>query len=74
MFLIALLLYYHPPQQITAAVAKDDDIGEIVKSLPLNADIRIVSDESAEYELLNDKTTYFICKNHICMPPTNATP
>ena len=74
MFLIAMLLYYHPPQEITVAPAEGEAAGEIIKRLPLDADINILSGETGEYHLINGKTTYFICKNHTCLPPTNEMP
>ena len=74
MFLIAMLLYYHPSQEITVATAEGEAAGEIIKRLPLDADINMLSGETGEYHLINDKTTYFICKNHTCLPPTNEMP
>ncbi len=32
--------------------------------------ITVVSD-SIKYPLMNEKTTYYVCKNHTCLPPTN---
>ncbi len=30
--------------------------------------------EAEGYKLLNGKTTYYVCKNHTCFPPTNQMP
>ena len=32
--------------------------------------ITVVSD-SIKYPLMNEKTTYYVCKNHTCLTPTN---
>lgn len=72
MFLTALLLYEYPPQKITAVLAKTDRKEEIIRRLPLYADIKILEEETPEYRLLNGKTTYYVCKNYICLPPVNV--
>lgn len=74
MFLIALLYYMRPPKKITVALSADDNIKEIMPRLPLYADIRIKQQESEEHRLLNDKTTYYVCENYTCLPPTNQAP
>lgn len=73
MFLTALLFYIYPPKKITVALSEGDNVSEVIPHLPLYADIRLVQ-ESEEYKLLNDKTTYYICENYTCLPPTNQTP
>lgn len=74
MFLIALLFYMYPQQKITAVMAEGDDKDEIMSALPLYADIRILTQEEEEYKLLNNKTTYYVCKDHTCLPPVNEIP
>lgn len=74
MFLTALLFYLQPPKKITVALSEDDNVEEIMTHLPLYADIRIKQQESEEYKLLNDKTTYYVCENYTCLPPTNRAP
>lgn len=74
MFLTALLFYIYPPKKITVALSKNDNVHEIMTHLPLYADIRIPVQESEEYKVLNDRTTYYICENYTCLPPTNRTP
>ena len=74
MFLIALLFYMYPQQKITAVMAEGDDKDEIMSALPLYADIRILTQEEEEYKLLNNRTTYYVCKDHTCLPPVNEIP
>lgn len=74
MFLIALLFYLYPPQLITAVLQKEDKKEEITAGLPLYADIRILENETEDYKRLHNKTTYYVCKNHTCLPPSNQRP
>lgn len=71
MFLTLLLLYLYPPQKITVATADTDKADEIITRLPVYADI-ILTQPSEEYPLLNNRTTYYVCKNQTCLPPVNS--
>ena len=70
MFLLAKMLHENPPEHITVALKNDSDSEKIKRNIPFLANISVVK-ESKEYPLLNEKTTYYICKNHACLPPTN---
>ena len=70
LFLIALLMYLHPPKKITAVIAEEEP-ENILSALPLYADVRILPESTEEYRLLNDRTTYYVCENHTCLPPSN---
>lgn len=74
MFLTALLMYLNPPEKITVVLSKEDQAEKIMAHLPFYADIKILSQETAEYKLLNNKTTYYVCQNRTCLPPSNQTP
>ena len=69
MFLIAKLLYETPPKHIAIAVRNAADLEEIRKALPYLANVTVAIN-SAEYPLLNEQTTYYVCDNHTCYPPT----
>ena len=71
MFLIAKMTYENPPKYITVVLNNDSDSEKIKRSIPFFANISVVK-ESQEYPVLNGKTTYYICKNHACLPPTNV--
>lgn len=73
MFLLAKKLHENPPRHITVALKDRSDLKKIKENIPFLANIS-VTQESNEYPLLNEKTTYYICKNHICLPPTNDFP
>lgn len=77
MFLIALLDQQEPPSQLTI-VAKSE---EEAHTLPLlltppakETIIRINDRPTSEYPLLLDQTTFYLCENHSCLPPTNDWP
>lgn len=70
-FLTALLYYENPPEKITVVLAKEDTAGQILPRLPLYADLTILEGETDSYQLLNGKTTYYVCKNFTCLPPVN---
>lgn len=73
MFLLAKMLYENPPRHITVALKERSDLKKVKENIPFLANI-LVTQESNEYPLLNEKTTYYICKNHACLPPTNDFP
>ena len=71
MSLIAGMIYENPPVHITIVLENNMDKNNIDKSkLPFLADIDVV-EAGGKYSLLNNKTTYYICKNHACLPPSN---
>lgn len=80
MFLLSLLLYLHPMPEITVVTAKEagttekDGTAAVMRTLPLYATIRILKKETEGYSLLNGKTTYYVCKDHTCLPPSNEIP
>lgn len=73
MFLLAKMLHENPPRHITVALKDRSDLKKVKENIPFLANIS-VTQESKEYPLLNEKTTYYICKDHICLPPTNDLP
>ncbi len=73
-FLLALLMHLHPMPVITAVLTDTDTEGEILRKLPLYADVRLLKQETEEYPLLNGKTTYYVCRDRLCLPPSNHPP
>lgn len=74
MFLIAQLLYENPPEKITVVLAEGASGEEILARLPLYADVRLLKQETEEYKLKDNRTTYYICRDQTCFPPTNEEP
>lgn len=71
LFLTAMLMYLNPPEKITVVLAEKIKKDEVLRSLPLYAEVKILDGETDGYKMVNGKTTYYICKNHTCFPPTN---
>lgn len=71
MFLLAKLIYDNPPDHIVIALKNRADLEKIKERLPLLANVIVVS-QCREYPLINDRTTFYICKNHTCLAPTNT--
>ena len=71
MFLIAQLLYLYPGKRITVVLSKDDSVMDISKKLPFYSNVKVLKEETGEYKLLNGKTTYYVCEDYTCLPPTN---
>lgn len=71
MFLIAKLMYEDPPEHIIIALKDSTDLQSVKDNILFFSNISVVS-ESKEYPLINDMTTYYVCKNHSCLPPSNT--
>ena len=79
MFLLAKLLYDDPPEHIVVVLKKDPDnnlennpeLEKVKEQLPFLANV-IIASESREYPLLHDRTTFYVCKDHVCFAPSNT--
>lgn len=72
LYLTALLLREMPEERITVVSGAGEDAGKIIKNLPILSDVKILERESAEYRCMNGKTTYYMCREHTCLPPDNC--
>lgn len=70
MFLFAKLLYDEPPVRIVVVLKDPLELKKIREELPFLANITVVS-ESREYPLINDMTTFYACRGHVCLEPSN---
>ena len=70
MFLLALLNQENP-HQVTVVPAHASDVSQAPLQLPLDAAV-ILQEPTDDYPLKNGKTTFYICRGHSCLPPTNA--
>ncbi len=68
MSLIALSDYLEPPIRITV-VRNEDDLCELPFLVPSNGVVRILEEATEEYKLLDGQTTFYVCRNHRCLPP-----
>ncbi len=71
MFLTALLEYNEPLVKITVVLDDKTDTSTMILNLPLNATINILTEPTKDFRLKNGMTTYYVCKGHSCLPPTN---
>lgn len=72
MFLKALLEHVKPPVEITVVMDEQTDKSKLPIALPTDAVIILLPQHTEEYPLKNGKTTYYVCRDHSCLPPTNA--
>ncbi len=70
LFLLAKLLYENPPEHIKIIMDEIKDLSEIHMKRPFLANVSVVQ-ESEMYHLLNGRTTYYVCRGHVCLPPVN---
>lgn len=71
MFLLALLDVWDKPDQVTI-VRKDERIPDgLACRIPPDTIVVLREQGDEEYPLKNDRTTYYVCRNHSCLPPTN---
>ena len=71
LFLCALLHHNHPPMKITIVPDEETDTSILPRTLPANAVAVLLPRPTEAYPLKNGKTTYYVCKGHSCLPPTN---
>ncbi len=71
MFLISMLEYYEPPMKIIVVSDTKTASKQLLYTLPKEAVIVFLAEPTEEYPLKNGKTTYYVCKNHSCLPPVN---
>lgn len=71
MFLLALLQQQFPPTKVTVVLAPQEAADKLSLSFPADAAVTLLHSPTAEYPLKDGKTTFYICRNHQCLPPTN---
>ena len=72
MFLTALSDFLLPPPRITVVCKEKADRESLARSLPYDAAVSVLDAPTAEYPLKDDKTTFYVCKAHSCLPPVNS--
>ncbi len=70
MFLSALLEHIKPPMKVTVVANEQTEKNSLPLALPPDT-IIILRKPTKDYPLKNGKTTYYVCKGHSCLPPTN---
>lgn len=72
MFLIALSDYLSCPDKITIVCKSKKELSDLPCQIPLGTLVTILDSPTPEYPLKNNATTYYICQNNCCLPPTNS--
>lgn len=66
MFLLAKLLNEAPPPRVIISAKGSPDIS----NLPFLANVTVVQADN-KYPLLNECTTFYVCRGNTCLPPSN---
>ena len=64
-YMSALLMNINPPTHIVCALADE------CVPFPVNAVVRVIEGGNENYSIVNGRTTYYVCKDNKCLPPTN---
>ena len=67
-----LLLHDNPPPSVTVVLGSDGEWESVKNRRPLYATVRVLPGPTADYPLLNSRTTYYVCRAHACLPPSNT--
>lgn len=71
MFLSALSDYLEPPPMITVVLGDKEDLKDLVFKVPADSAVRVLEEETDGYKLAGGRTTYYVCKDHVCQAGTN---
>lgn len=71
MFLLALSDALDEPEKIVIVKGADGVPENLPCKIPLGAVVSVLEGPVEEYRLLNNRTTYYICRNRSCLPPVN---
>lgn len=71
MFLLALLEYDNAPDKVTIVVKEKEELEKLKYRISLDTAICVLEKPTKDYPLLNDKTTFYVCKGHSCLTPVN---
>ncbi len=71
-FLLALLDQRDPPPKVTVVLAGGEGAGSIPLELPPEAAVKVLRGPAEGYPLLRGETTFYVCRGHQCLPPSNS--
>ena len=64
-------MYLYPQKKLVCVLSEKSDIELIRAKKRDNINIIIYEKQTEEYKIQNNKTTYYVCNNFNCNPPTN---
>lgn len=70
-YLIALTMYLYPTKEVTCVLKNTEDKEKLIGNIAFDTTIKVLAMETKEYKLLNNETTFYVCENRSCKPPTN---
>lgn len=70
-FLRALLQTLYPPERIVCVPAEPMDWAALREKAAKGAAVAILEGPQGGYGLLNGRATYYVCREHTCLPPMN---
>ena len=70
-YLTAFMQYQITPEQVICVLKNPDDLDKIKGKPSFSANIIILQEPTEQYPLVNNRTTYYICRNYSCLPPVN---
>ena len=70
MYLLVLSERLSPPPQVTAVTPDRSELRDLPLRLPPEVPLR-VTDPAADRPLLHGRTTYYVCRENVCLPPSN---
>ena len=71
MFLTALLEHEKPAMKITVVPDQQTEKSSLPLAFPPEAVVILLDSPTKEHPFKNGKTTYYVCRGHSCLPPTN---
>lgn len=73
-YLLAALKRSFPGRKVTVVLKNQSEKESVKKALKGKGFVRILEVETVAYPLKDEKTTFYLCDGHICLPPTNEYP
>ncbi|MDR0314323.1 MAG: thioredoxin domain-containing protein [Oscillospiraceae bacterium] len=70
-YLLALSMSENPPASIVAVMEDDCKISDLINKTGLDDILTTLNNPTSQYSVINGKTTFYVCKNHSCLPPSN---
>lgn len=70
-YLIALSTYLYPSKEVVCVLKKSSDKEKLKGKFAFDTCVKIIEEANEEYKLINDKTTFYVCEDRSCKPPTN---
>ena len=71
-YLLSVITHMYPLKKIVCVLSDKSDIELIKAEKRDNINLIIFESPTEEYALQDGKTTFYVCDNHTCYPPTNS--